>query len=135
MDSKDTKTAFIDNKVIIIILLLIILLLSIFFKKITPVNSHKEEIIKLHNQNDILLRRYDSLTKLNDITDLILKQYQQTILNKEAEINKSQIEINKLKNEKVKTRDFIYSLTADSISREFTKYLQGSNNDFNKSKR
>jgi hypothetical protein len=128
-------THYFDLKTNIIIVLAGILVFFIVFKKVKPVDKHKDEITVLHKDNVRLKNQYDSLSGVNDSLTNTLSATAKIIYLKEVEIELAKDEINKLKNKKNETHSYIFSLSADSVSREFTKYLQESDHDNGKSVR
>jgi peptidoglycan hydrolase CwlO-like protein len=113
-----------DIKSWALIILSALLILSWVFgpKKIIELN--KDEINRLHKDNKVLQTRYDSLEKENKIILMRMKDRDELIQSKDAELSDAQSQIDALKNRRAVIKNEALSLNANAVSDEFTKYLK-----------
>ena len=113
-----------DLKSITIIVLGVLLILSFIFRGKTDVNKHTDDIGVLHKNNIELLKRNDSLIKVNTIIDLDIKKIDKELGEKAKSLAESQIQINKLKNKKHENNNYVKHLSANDVSIALSNYLE-----------
>jgi alpha-N-acetylglucosamine transferase len=113
----------IDLKTLLILVLGVALIISFFFGQKSAVDKHATEIKALHEENSLLLGRNDSLRTEIAKNDVFIDNANKVISNNSIATNKTQLELNKLKNKRNEIPNYVNALSANGTANAFTKYL------------
>lgn len=113
----------IDIKVIFILILAGALILSFIFRPSKSIDTYKDTINQLHQQNDSLLSNNDSLKSLNTKLDGEIKKILVDIYKTQTNLDKTNNRIKDLENGKGKVSGYVYRLNADGVAKSLTDYL------------
>jgi chromosome segregation ATPase len=112
-----------DLKTIAILILGGLLILSIVFRRSKSIDYHKDAIELLHEQNEILEVRNDSLKVVNNNLDKEIVKINGIMEKTQVKLNATNDKIKHLENEKSKISAHVNTLNADGISKSLTEYL------------
>ena len=118
-----------DIKSIAIIVLGLALLTSIYFRHGAQIDTHGNEIDKLHLDDKALSKKNDSLINANKQLDLVIQDINKQLGDKTIELEAVKQELGVLKKKKDETHKYVNNLSATSVANTFSKYLntKGSN--------
>lgn len=122
-DQKQTNMKKLDIKSIAIIVLGAALIISFLFGNKLHINTHKDEIEALHEQNMTLLSSNDSIKAVNLKIDAEIKLINTKIVAYEAIIVTKDSEITKLKNKRNEIPTYVNTLDGDGVANAFSNYL------------
>ena len=123
MDIKGINWKSMDPKTILIILLSIGLIISFFFGQNSHIDKHADEIKLLQEKSAKLRIENDSLIKENFKIDEYIKIVNEKINNNSNELEKTKLELNKLKNRRSENNIYVNRLSNYGVANEFSKYL------------
>ena len=113
-----------DIKNILIIALGIALIISFMFAQKNSINTNKDEIKKLEQENTSLLNKNDSLKVVNVMLDSLVTSINKQLNENATKLANSQLEINKLNKRKDEIPTYVNNLSANGVSNAFSDYLQ-----------
>lgn len=123
-----------DIKDIFIIILGILLILNIILHQKKRVDYSKDNIETLNTQNKVLSLQNDSLTKVNDVIDVKLKELTKVVIIKDSMLYQNTIEIQKLKNKRNEIPKYINTLDGNGVANSFSDYLNSKSKSNNNQK-
>jgi len=113
----------IDIKLIFILILASILIFTLIFRPSKSINTHKDKINQLEQENKLLLSNNDSLklinSKLHEEFDKLLIDINKT----QNELDKTNDKIKDLENGKGKVSGYVNKLNADGVAKSLSDYL------------
>lgn len=123
MENLDKKTFLskIGIKDVIMAILVILLLVMTFMG--SPIDRKKSEIKKLHEQNDSLVSEITKKDKKLIVLEKGMKDLNESeivLINKVNDLTKT---INKLENDKTKTKTTMHNLNSDGVVDFFSNHL------------
>jgi len=113
-----------DFKTIVIIILGACLIISFLFKQKSNINNHDDEIKKLQLENTNLIKKNDSLAKINNQLDQKILTIDKELQENTIKLNETTNQIERLKNKKNEIPAYINNLSANGVSSEFSKFLE-----------
>jgi len=114
----------IDPKTWVIIILGLALVISFFFGQRNTIDTHKDDIDKLHSDNALLIKRNDSLFTENAKLDKQIQEINIELSANNEELADTQSELDKLKKKSHEIPTTIRNMSATSVSNSFTDYLK-----------
>lgn len=112
-----------DAKTMLILILGIVLCVTLYFNG-QKVNKHKEEIKVLHEQNESLEGKNDSLKNNIQKLDVVLTEIDKKINKNNKEMEGVNQSIENLKNRKNEIPTYVNSLSANSTADALSNYLE-----------
>lgn len=113
----------IDFKTWVIIVLGVALIISFFFGQRNNIDTHKDEIKALHENNAKLLHSNDSLKKANVAADAAIADITKMLEVNSGKLVNTQTELDKLKKRKNETFNHVNNLSANGVSDAFSDFL------------
>lgn len=113
-----------DVKSWFIIILGIALIISFFFGQRSHIDTHKDEITILHNNDVLLLKANDSLKTVNAKLDSKIIELNNALDINNKALADTQLELEKLKKRKNEISSNVNHLSANGISSDFSDYLK-----------
>lgn len=113
----------IDIKSWFIIILGIALVISFFFGQKNHIDTNKDEIKELHDSNDRLSLKNDSLKNANNELDSEILEINKQLIINSNKLSITQIELDKLKKRKNETYTHVNNLSANGVANAFSDYL------------
>lgn len=113
----------IDFKTWVIIVLGVALIISFFFGQRNNIDTHKDEIKALHENNAKLLHSNDSLKKANVAADAAIADITKMLEVNSGKLADTQTELDKLKKRKNETFNHVNNLSANGVSDAFSDFL------------
>lgn len=117
------ETKKFDIKTWVIIILGIALCISFWFGQRNKIDNHKDEIKVLHELNNNLKLKNDSLSKANMKLDIDISNINKSLKVNEFKLVTTQIELDKLKKRKNEIYSHVINMSANDISNAFTNFL------------
>ncbi len=114
----------IDIKIIAIIVLGIALIISFMFGQRSKIDTKKEDITILHDNNADLAHKNDSLKQVNLRLDNQISEINKILESNTKQITQTQIELDKLKKRKNEIPTYVNALDADGVANAFSNYLK-----------
>jgi predicted nuclease with TOPRIM domain len=116
----------IDIKVIFILILAGALILSFIFRPSKSIDSYKDKIHQLRQENDSLLFNNDSLKTANIKLNSEIKKILIDINLTKVKLDKTNKKLKNLENGKSKVSGYVNKLNADGIAKSLSEYLNRS---------
>jgi len=116
----------IDIKVIFILILAGALILSFIFRPSKSIDSYKDKIHQLRQENDSLLFNNDSLKTANIKLNSEIKKILIDINLTKVKLDKTNKKLKNLENGKSKVSGYVNSLNADGVAKSLSEYLNRS---------
>ena len=113
----------IDIKTWFIIILGIALIVTFMFGQKNNIDTHKDEITGLHNDNALLIKRNDSLINANVKLDTKILEINTKLETNVKELADTQLELDKLKKKKNEIPKIVNNMSANWVSSSFTDIL------------
>lgn len=113
----------IDIKTWFIIILGAALIISFFFGQGDKIDYNKDELNSLHDTNALLVKKNDSLKKVNTQLDSKIADINKILVTNQTELNTTQLELDKLKKRQHETSINVNHLSANGVSNAFSDYL------------
>ena len=112
-----------DIKSIAIIVLGIALIISFILGQRNNVDLKKDEIEKLHNENEAIMKMNDSLLQANQRIDQEIKDIHTRLAATAIELVSTQKQLKDLKNRSHEIPKYVGTLSANGIASSLTDYL------------
>jgi hypothetical protein len=122
-----------DIKNIFIIILGFGLIISFFIGQKSNINYKKDELKSLHDLNELLSKKNDSLLTINSILDKKIALINVLIEQNNKKLSETQSQLDKLKKKRNEVSNHVNNLSADGVSNAFSDFLdkttKGTNNN------
>lgn len=112
-----------DIKNIFIIILGFGLIISFFIGQKSNINYKKDELKSLHDSNELLSKKNDSLLTINSILDKKIALINVLIEQNNKKLSETQSQLDKLKKKRNEVSNHVNNLSADGVSNAFSDFL------------
>lgn len=112
-----------DIKTVAIIVLGIGLIISFFFGQRSGINTYKDEIKVLHEENAKLNKSNDSLETVNIKLNAYIKVIDDSLVLNQKKLNDSQLQLDRLKKKRNEIPKFVSGLSADDVANELSNFI------------
>lgn len=112
-----------DTKTIFIIILGALLVIMILARRSNNPTDYENEIKALHEQNDKLTLKNDSLKTANEKLDVYIKQINTQLVINQKLLNNTQSQLDNLNKRRNEIPNNVKRLSANGVASEFSKYL------------
>ena len=123
----------IDIKLILIGALALVIIFGIVFYNTNKIQDHKDEITKLHQQNDSLYSNIIRINNINKVLDVKIDSVSGLISTNNQLIVNTQSQIIKLKTKQNEISNTISSMSASTVASSLSDYLNKTSKSSNDS--
>ncbi len=112
-----------DTKTIFILILAALLVIMILARRSNNPADYEKELKALHEQNDNLLHKNDSLKSKNEKLDVYIKEINTKLVVNQKLLNNTQSQLDNLNRRRNEIPNSVKRLSANGVASEFSKYL------------
>jgi len=124
----------IDIKSVFIVILAIGLIFSFLIGQRSKIDYKKDELKTLHDSNELLISKNDSLLTVNTVLDRKIASINLIIEQNNKKLSETQSQLEKLKKKRNEVSNNVNSLSANGVSNAFSDFLNKNTKSTNDSK-